>query len=240
MNIERHMKSLLSVKSVRPVKKGIKPLRPLPFRPLRFRALAFGPLPIWPLTTWSSFHIGLFPIGPLIRWSLPNPSFSILSFNHFVLVSFCPLPYILKNFIFQKWEKWNFGNFREPSIGLPVLQPFVVRLLLDNACCVNHQINPRLPKGGGYYPPIGLSQIAPKRKTKWPRASIKVISFTSLRLFGKNIGLPPNTGGRGSHQSPRLRVWLSPENILSRPFEKYLHDIDLKFTEHVRNAIFLL
>ena len=34
--------------------------------------------------------------------------------------------------------------------------------------------------------------------------------------------------------------WLPPENILSRHFEKYLHDMDLKLTEHVRNTISLL
>ena len=146
---------------------------------------------------------------------------------------------------FRKWEKWNFNNFHEPSLGLPVLQPFVARLLLDNACCVNHQINPRIPKGGGYYPPNGLSPIAPKRKTKWPQASIKVISLYSLRSFWwkKYRGYPLTRGGGGvrvSRQSPKVRGWLSPEDILSHHFEKYLHDMDLKFTEHVRNAMFLL
>ena len=34
--------------------------------------------------------------------------------------------------------------------------------------------------------------------------------------------------------------WLPPQNILSRHFEKYLHGIVLKLTEHVRNTIFLL
>ena len=34
--------------------------------------------------------------------------------------------------------------------------------------------------------------------------------------------------------------WLPPQNILSRHFEKYLHGIVLKLTEHVRNTISLL
>ena len=34
--------------------------------------------------------------------------------------------------------------------------------------------------------------------------------------------------------------WLPPENILGPHFEKYLHDMDLKLTEHVRNTISLL
>ena len=33
---------------------------------------------------------------------------------------------------------------------------------------------------------------------------------------------------------------MPPENILVRHFEKYLHDMDLKPTEHVRNTISLL
>ena len=34
--------------------------------------------------------------------------------------------------------------------------------------------------------------------------------------------------------------WLSPQNILSRHIEKYLHGMVLKLTEHVRNTISLL
>ena len=33
---------------------------------------------------------------------------------------------------------------------------------------------------------------------------------------------------------------MPPENILSRHFEKYLHDMDLKLTKHIRNTIALL
>ena len=166
---------------------------------------------------------------------------------HFVLSSFRPciiLAFAIysKVFFFRKWEKWNFDNFHEPSIGLWVLQLFVARLLLDNACCVNHQINPRLPKGGDYYPSNGLSPIAPKRKTKWPGYLSNLVYILCGHFGEKNIRVPSNMGGGGrvSRQSPRVRGWLSPENILSRHFEKYLHDMDLKFTEQVRNAISLL
>ena len=56
----------------------------------------------------------------------------------------------------------------------------------------------------------------------------------------KNPGVPPKMGGRVSRQSSKVRGWLPPQNILSRHFEKYLHDMDLKLTEHVRNTISLL
>ena len=49
----------------------------------------------------------------------------------------------------------------------------------------------------------------------------------------KKIGVPPNTvRGYGG--------WLPPENVLSRHFEKYLHDMNLKLKEHIRNTISLL
>ena len=49
----------------------------------------------------------------------------------------------------------------------------------------------------------------------------------------KNQGYPLTWVSR---QSPRVRGWLPPENILSRHFEKYLHDMDLKLTEHIKTA----
>ena len=55
----------------------------------------------------------------------------------------------------------------------------------------------------------------------------------------KKSGGTPN-GGRVSRQSLKVRGWLPPENILSRHFEKYLQDMDLKLTEHVKNTISLL
>ena len=42
----------------------------------------------------------------------------------------------------------------------------------------------------------------------------------------KKIRGYPLTRGRVSRQSPRVRGWLPPENILSRHFERYLHDMD--------------
>ena len=55
----------------------------------------------------------------------------------------------------------------------------------------------------------------------------------------KNRGYPL-TWGRVSRQRPGVRGWLPPEKKLSRHFEKYLHDMDLKLTEHIRNTVFLL
>ena len=56
----------------------------------------------------------------------------------------------------------------------------------------------------------------------------------------KNPEVPPNTGGRVSRQTRGYGWWLTSENILRRHFEKYVHDIDLKLTEHVNNTISLL
>ena len=57
----------------------------------------------------------------------------------------------------------------------------------------------------------------------------------------KKSGGTPYHGGRVSCQSLRVGGrWLPPENILSCHFEKYLHDMDVKLTEHVRNTISLL
>ena len=54
----------------------------------------------------------------------------------------------------------------------------------------------------------------------------------------KQIRGTPKHGGRVCRQSPRVQGgWLPPENILSRHFETYLHDMDLKLIEHVRNTI---
>ena len=50
----------------------------------------------------------------------------------------------------------------------------------------------------------------------------------------------PNVLATPLRQSPRVRGWLPPENILSHHFEKYLHDMNLKLTEHVRNTISFL
>ena len=49
----------------------------------------------------------------------------------------------------------------------------------------------------------------------------------------RGLGKPWKSGGGGGG-------WLPPQNILSRHFEKYLHGIVLKLTEHVRNTISLL
>ena len=57
-------------------------------------------------------------------------------------------------------------------------------------------------------------------------------------IIKKKIRGCPLTRVRVSRQSSMVR--LPPENILSRHFDKYLHDMDPKFTEHVRNTIFLL
>ena len=51
----------------------------------------------------------------------------------------------------------------------------------------------------------------------------------------KNIRGYPLSRGRVSRQSPRVRGWLPPENILCRHFE-----MDLKLTDHVRNTVSLL
>ena len=50
----------------------------------------------------------------------------------------------------------------------------------------------------------------------------------------------PLTRGRVSCQSPKVGGWLPPANILSHHYEKYLHDMDLKLTKHVRKTISLL
>ena len=89
-------------------------------------------------------------------------------------------------------------------------------------------------------PPNGLSPIAPKRKQSDPGHLSNLFYILCGHFDEKNPGSPPNTGGRVSRQSPRVRGWLPPETILSRHFEKYLHDMDLKLTEHVRNTISLL
>ena len=63
-------------------------------------------------------------------------------------------------------------------------------------------------------------------------------------LWWKKSRGTPNTGagfrGQGKPSKCKGRGWLPTENILSRHFEKYLHDMDLKLTEHVRNTISLL
>ena len=90
--------------------------------------------------------------------------------------------------------------------------------------------------GGGYRPANGFSPIAPKHKTKGPRASKQFLlhPFSVILMKTWGYGKPSEFEGTG------VGGWLPPENILSRHFEKYLHDMDLTLTEHVRNTISLL
>ena len=97
-------------------------------------------------------------------------------------------------------------------------------------------INHRFPKGGGN----GLSPIAQKRNAKQSDPGHLGNLFTSFAVsLMKKIWGNPLTWGRVSRQSPRVRGGSLPnENILSRHFEKkYMHDLDLKLTKHVRNTI---
>ena len=50
----------------------------------------------------------------------------------------------------------------------------------------------------------------------------------------------PLTQGKGKPSKSAVTRWLLTENILCRHFEKYIHDMDLKLTEHVRSTISLL
>ena len=55
----------------------------------------------------------------------------------------------------------------------------------------------------------------------------------------KNRGYPPKMGV-GWAVKVRRWGWLPPQNNLSRHFQKYLHGMVLKLSEHVRNTISLL
>ena len=43
-----------------------------------------------------------------------------------------------------------------------------------------------------------------------------------------------------SRQSSKVGMWLPPQNILGRHFEKYMHGMVLKLSGHVKNTISLL
>ena len=101
-------------------------------------------------------------------------------------------------------------------------------------------LNTRLPKGSGYHPLTVCRRLHQNVKQSDPGHLSSLFYILCGHFDEKNPGVPP-TRCRVSSQSPRVwGRWLPPENILSCHFEKYLHDMDLKLKEHVRNTISLL
>ena len=106
-------------------------------------------------------------------------------------------------------------------------------------------LNPRLRKGGGYHPLTVSPRLHQNAKQRDPGHLSYLFYILCGHFDEKNIRGCPITWGYDtpmvSRQSSRVRGgWLPLENILSRHFEKYLHDMDLTLTEHVRHTISLL
>ena len=97
-------------------------------------------------------------------------------------------------------------------------------------------------RGCNLPPPNGLPPIAPKHKTKWPGHLSNLFHILCCHFCEQNSGVVP-TWGIVSRQGWRVRgggkfaTW----KYCKSPFwKKYLYDMDLKLTEHVKNAISLL
>ena len=105
-------------------------------------------------------------------------------------------------------------------------------------------LNPRLTKRGLLQPPLPFFFSGSSKTLKKVTKGIWVISFTSFAvIFMKKIGGTTLPGGRVSRQSQRGGVdatfsVLRKQKI--RHFEKYLHTMMLKLTEHVEITISLL
>ena len=99
--------------------------------------------------------------------------------------------------------------------------------------------NPGASGGSAPWTPAGALPLDPTRALERAPGPHAVKTLRSLRstwtetifLQHPAVTNPAHAHGYGG--------WLPPESVLSRHLEKYLHDMDLKLSEHVRHTIFL-
>ena len=120
------------------------------------------------------------------------------------------------------------------------------QLTLINVCCVSKKydyINLHLIDKGVVTTREDLSPAAQNRKKSDP-GHLGHLFYILCGHFDekkKNRGYPLRWRvARVSRQSSKVGGWLSPQNIVSRHFEKLLHGLVLRLSGHVRNTISLL